>query len=52
MVTLQVLSICEVWGARAEIQVSRKELYTHINLDLVRVEFLSCIKKEKAFRLI
>ena len=34
-----------MWGVRAGIQVSRKELHTHIHLDYVKVEILSCIKK-------
>ena len=33
------ISTCEVWGARAGVQVSGKELHTHIHLDYVRVEF-------------
>ena len=36
----------EVWGAKARIQVSKKEFYTHIHLDYVRVEILSYIQKE------
>ena len=35
------------WRARFGIQVSKNEFYTHIHLDYVRVEFLSCIKKKK-----
>ena len=35
------------WMARFGIQVSKNEFYTHIHLDYVRVEFLSCIKKKK-----
>ena len=27
------ISVCGVWGPRARIQVSRRELYTHIHLD-------------------
>ena len=34
-------------GVRTEVQVSRREFHTHIHLDYVRVEFLSCIKKKK-----
>ena len=30
--------------ARTEVQVFKRELYTHIHLDYARVEFLSCIK--------
>ena len=41
------INICEVWSVRAGVQVSKRELYTHIHLDYVRVEILSCIKKEK-----
>ena len=33
------ISASEVWGARAEIQVSKKEFYTHIHLDQAIVEF-------------
>ena len=36
-----------VWGVSARIQVSRKEFHTHIHLNYIRVEFLSCIKKNK-----
>ena len=39
------INACRVWGARAGVRVSRRELYTHIYLDYVRVEILSCIKK-------
>ena len=35
---------CEV---RTGVQVSKRELHTHIHLDYVRVEFLSCINKNK-----
>ena len=41
------ISACGVSEARVEVQVFRKELYTHIHLDQVRVEFLSCKKKKK-----
>ena len=39
------ISACGVWGVgvRAEVQVSRRELHTHIHIDYVRVEFISCI---------
>ena len=37
------ISVCEVWGARAEVQVSRRKLHTHIHLDQARVKILSCI---------
>ena len=33
MITPQVLNTCGVWGARAKVQVSMRELYTHIHLD-------------------
>ena len=36
-----------VWEAKAGVQISRKELHTHIHLDYDRVEFLSYIKKQK-----
>ena len=36
-----------MWGVRAGVQVSRKELHIHIHLDQARVEILSCIKKKK-----
>ena len=39
------LDACGVWGARAGVQVSKRELHTHIYLDQARVEILSCIKK-------
>ena len=32
-------------GVKIEVQVSRRELHTHIHLDYDRIEFLSCIKK-------
>ena len=35
-----------VLGVRVEVQVSKREFHTHIHLDLVRVKFLSCIKKK------
>ena len=47
MVTPQVLNAYGVWEVSAGVQVFRKELYTYIHLDYVRVEFLSCIKKKK-----
>ena len=44
------ISACGVWGARDGVQVSRRELHTHIHLNQVRVEFLSYIKlKKKCF---
>ena len=47
MVTLQVLSACEVWGVKVGVQVFKKKLHTYIHLNYVRVEFLSCKKKKK-----
>ena len=41
------INVCTVWGTRAGVQVSRKEFYTHIYLDYIRVKILSCIKKKK-----
>ena len=41
------ISICGVWGVKAEIQVTRRRLYTYIHLDWVRVKFLSYIIKKK-----
>ena len=41
------ISTCRVWVARVRIQVSRRKFYTHIYLNYVRVEILSCIKKKK-----
>ena len=41
------LNTCEVWEARAGVQVSKREFRTHIHLDQARVEILSCIKKKK-----
>ena len=38
------INACGVWGTRAEVQVSRRELNTHIHLDQTRVEILSSIK--------
>ena len=32
---------------KAGIQVSRREIHTHIHLDWARIEILSCIKKKK-----
>ena len=36
----------EVWGPRARIQIFKKKFYTHIHLNLIRIELLSCIKKK------
>ena len=33
-----------MWGAKAEVQIFRRKFHTHIHLDYVRIEFLSCIK--------
>ena len=33
-------------GERAGVQISKRKLHTHIHLDLVKVEFLSCIKNK------
>ena len=41
------INACGVLGARAEVQVSKREFHTHIHLDYVRVEILSCIIKKK-----
>ena len=38
------ISMCGVWSVRVKIQVFRKKLHTHIHLNYVRVEFLSCKK--------
>ena len=38
---------CGVWEAKAEVQVSKREVHIHIHLDYAKVEFLSCIKKIK-----
>ena len=40
-----ILVGCE--GAKARIQVSRRELHTHIHLNQARIEFLYCKKKKK-----
>ena len=37
------ISACGVWRARAGVQVSKKELHTHIRLDYARIEILSHI---------
>ena len=51
MVTSQVQSSCGVYGgARVNIQVPRKERHTYMHLEYVRVEFLSCIKKNTSNR--
>ena len=35
------ISACEVWGVRVGVQVSKREIYTHIHLDYIEVEILS-----------
>ena len=40
-----------VWGARIGIQISKRELYTHIHLDYVRIEILSFKNKKKKKKL-
>ena len=42
-----MLSACGVWEARVRVQISKRELHTHIHLDYVIVEILSCKKKKK-----
>ena len=37
------ISVCGMWGAKVEIQVTRRKLHTHIQLDYDKVEFLFCI---------
>ena len=41
------INACWVWRVRVGIQVSRRELHTHIYLNEAKVEILSCIKKRK-----
>ena len=36
-----------MWGVNAGVQVSRREIHTHMHLDYARVEILSCKKKIK-----
>ena len=36
----------EVWGPRARVQIFKKNFYTYIHLNLIRIELLSCIKKD------
>ena len=40
------INTCGVWGARARVQVSKREFHTHIHLDYTKVEILFCIKKK------
>ena len=42
---VRVLVKCE--GGKGRVQISKREFHTHIHLDYVIIEFLSCIKKEK-----
>ena len=42
-----ILSACGVWGARVRIQISKRELHTHIHLDYIKVEIIYCKKKKK-----
>ena len=39
------ISICEVYGTKAGVQVCRRELHIHIHLDYVKVEFYIVSKK-------
>ena len=39
------ISVYGVWRGKGGVQVSRREFYTHIHLDYVKVKFLSHIKK-------
>ena len=41
------ISACRV---KIGVQVSKRELYTHIHLDYVRIEILSCILKKTYFK--
>ena len=41
------INACGVLGVRVGVQVSKKELYTHIHLDYAKIEILPCIKKIK-----
>ena len=36
-----------MWEVRVGVQVSRRELHTHIQLDYVRIEFYLVFKKKK-----
>ena len=40
------ISACGVWGVRAGVQVSKRELHTHIHLNQTRVEFYLVLKKK------
>ena len=39
------ISACRVWRVKAEVQVFKREIYTHIHLDYARVEFYLVLKK-------
>ena len=41
------ISAYKVWGARTEIQISKREFHTHIHLDYVRIKILSFKNKKK-----
>ena len=41
------ISACGVWGAKAGVQVSRRELHTHILLDYAILEFYLVSQKKK-----
>ena len=47
--SLTSIRACRVWESKAEVQVSRNELYTHIHLNYMRVNFLSFIYIYKRF---
>lgn len=42
---LSTISVCRVWEVRAEIQIFKTELHTHICLNYIKIEFLSYKKK-------
>ena len=37
------INACREWGARAGVQVSRRELHTHIHLDFIKVDRKSVV---------
>ena len=43
------ISVCGVWGAKAGVQISRRELHTHIHLDQAKVEFYLVSTTKKKF---
>ena len=49
-VYLACIMLCGVWGARVRVQVSRRGLHTHINLDYVRVKFFFVSKKNTNYK--